>query len=207
MGKGGKGGGSEAKQARQDEEKRQKKVRQGTAKINSIFDGQFNDDFYRNRRDSYATYATPQLDTQYSDANKELTYSLARSGLLDSSTRGEKASELQKLYDLQKQKVSDDALSYETDARGKVEGARGDLISMVNTTADAEGAAASALNRSAALSQGPSFSPLGQLFEGFTSALGTQAAAEKSYAYSDGPKPRFSLGLFGPPKNSVKNNP
>lgn len=195
MGK--KDGGNEAAQARADEAARQTKIREGTANVNSIFDSNFNDDFFNKRRDAYLSYATPQLEDQYGDANKQLTFSLARSGLLDSSVRGEKLGDLQKLYDTQKQAVADKALGYETGARNSVEDARGNLISTLNATGDAEGAAKGALARSAALSQPDAYSPLGQLFTDFTNGLGIQAAQERAAAASGGAyKPAYNTGLF-----------
>lgn len=282
---GGSGGG-EAAQARADETQRQMKVKQGTSRINSIFDGAyrpggqqialdkaeagrtyysqsgqkievganetaldaltrramadlggdvndptqfartrqnvlatgqglftegqheggFTDDFFKGRRQAYIDYATPQLEDQYGQAQKELTFALSRSGNLGSSVRGQKVGDLQKLYDTNKQKVADDALSYETQARNAVEDARSNLITTVNATGDAEGAANAALARSTALSQAPSYSPLTQLFTDFTAGLGTQLAAERSAA-AGGPASRYSTGLFGPKKGSVRNSP
>lgn len=264
MGK--KSGGNEAALARQDEQERQARIREGTQRINNIFNGGtygsgaitagsaydpsktyynadgsvwtpgsggaasnliygldsaggngndyaslvkagklfsgtasstgFNDDFFKGRREAYSGYATPQLEDQYGDANKELTFALARAGQLNSSARGQKAGELQQLYDLNKQEIGDKALSYETQARTAVEDARGNLISTLNATGDAEGAASSALARSAALTQPAAYSPLGQLFADFTNGLGVQAAQERSYA-AGGPAPRYDTGLFG----------
>jgi hypothetical protein len=169
--------------------------------------GGFNDEFFSNRRKAYVDYATPQLEDQYAEAKKQLTYSLARSGLLDSSVRADKSADLQKRYDLNKQQIGDQALSYENEARNSVEGARSDLISMLNATGDAEGAASSAIARSAALSQPQAFSPLTQLFADFTSGLGTQAAIEKANAqaatYGLPQSGRYNTGLFGNTK-SVK---
>lgn len=155
----------------------------------------FDDNFYKGRRDAYTDYADPQLEDQYGDANKQLTFSLARGGLLDSSVRGEKLGDLQKLYDTQKQAVADKALSYETSARNSVEDARGNLISTLNATGDAEGAAKSALARSTALTQPDAYTPLGQLFTDFTNGLGIQSAQERSYA-AGGAKPLYNTGLF-----------
>lgn len=165
--------------------------------------GGFNDDFFNRQRQNYIDYASPQLDQQYGDANKQLTFALSRSGLLDSSVRGEKAGDLQRAYDLNKQKIADDALSYETQSRNAVEDARANLISMLNATGDAEGAANAALARSQALSQAPSYSPLTSLFADFTSGLGAQAAAERSYA-AGGPRPAMVTGLFGTPSAAVQ---
>lgn len=163
---------------------------------NKTTSGGFNDDFFKQRRDAYTNYATPQLEQQKSDAAKQLTFSLDRGGMLDSSVRGEKLSDLQRLYDTQKQAVADKALSYETTARNSVEDARANLISTLNATGDAEGAASSALARSQALSAPAAYDPLGQLFTDFTSGLGIQAAQERSYA-AGGPKPAYDTRLFG----------
>jgi hypothetical protein len=195
---GSKGGGNEAKQARKDEQERQARIREGTASINKTFDSQFNDDFFNGRRDAFMNYATPQLEDQYGKASKELTFALARGGNLDSSARGQKLGELQKLYDVNKQKVADDALSSSTQARTAVEDARGNLIATLNATGDAQGAANSALTRASVLSQPTAYSPLGQLFTDFTSSLGIQAAQERAAAASGGSySPRYDTGLFG----------
>lgn len=155
----------------------------------------FDDAFFQGRRDAYTNYATPQLEDQYGKTQRELIFSLDRSGNLDSSARGEKMSDLQQMYDIQKQGVADKALSYETTARNSVEDARSNLIATLNATGDAEGAAKSALARSQALSAPPAYDPLGQLFTDFTNTLGIQAAQERSYA-AGGPKPAYSTGLF-----------
>lgn len=197
MGKKG-GGNSEAAQARSDEQARQEKIRQGTKRVNSIFDGNFNDNFYSDRRQSYVDYATPQVQDQFDKAQRELTFSLARGGNLNSSMRGEKAADLQKLYDLNTQDVADKALSYETQARNSVEDARANLITTLNATGDAEQAASSAIARSQALSQPAAYSPLTQLFTDFTNTLGIQAAQERAAAASGGSyKPTYNTGLFG----------
>ena len=158
--------------------------------------GGFGDDFYSGRRQAYMDYATPQLEDQYGKAQKELVFSLDRSGNLDSTARAEKMSELQRLYDIQKQQVADKALSFENQARNSVEDARANLISMLNVTGDAEGAASAALARSEALTAPTEYSPLSQLFVDFTNGLGVQAAQERSYA-AGGPTPRYNTGLFG----------
>ncbi len=158
--------------------------------------GGFNNDFYAGRRQAYMNYATPQLEDQYGKAQKELIFSLDRSGNLDSTARADKSSELTKMYDIQKQQIADRALSQETQSRNAVEDARANLIATLNATGDAEGAAKSALARSQALTAPAEFSPLASLFTDFTAGLGVQAAQERSYA-AGGPAPRYNTGLFG----------
>jgi len=193
---GGKSGGNEAALARQEEQSRQEKIRGGTERVNSIFNENFGDDFFEGRKKAFLDYSTPQLENQYGDAQKELTFALTRGGNLNSSVRGEKLGELQRLYDTNKQSIADQALSHESQARNAVEDARGNLVSTLNATGDAEGAANSALTRASVLSQPAPYSPLSQLFVDFTSGLGTQAAQERSQA-AGGPQARYDTGLFG----------
>lgn len=204
MGGGGKGGGGSdaAAQARAEEAARQQNIRNGTASINNTF-SQFNDDFYNNRAQSYLDYANPQLQDQYNNAQKDLTFWLDRNGLTNSSVRAQKEAELQKLYDTNQRSVSDQALSYENDAKNNVESARSNLISTLSATGDAAGAANSALSRASALSAPQAYSPLGQLFSTFTGALGQQAQAEQN-AGLFGTQSNFNTGLFGPNKNAAQ---
>lgn len=205
MGDSSKSGGGEAEAARADEAARQKAIREGTTRVNSIFDSQFNDDFFTGRRNAYLNYAGPQVDDQYGDATKKLTFSLARSGLLDSSVRGQKVGELQKTYDLTRQQVGDQALASEGDARNSIEDARANLISTLNATGDTQGAVNSAMTRASVLSKPAAYSPLTNLFADFTSTLGTQAALERANAYSGGQTGvRYNTGLFAPNSGAVK---
>lgn len=198
MGGGGKNAASrEASLARAEEEARQKRIREGTASINNTF-GQFDDGFFGDIRDAFVDYAQPQLDDQFRKAGEQNTYNLARSGTLDSSMRGQQNADLQKQFDIQRQDVVDKARAYETEARNNVEKARGDLISMLQVTGDATGAANSALSRAATLAAPPAYSPLGQLFQDSTAILGQQMAAERAFALGLGPSPRKSTGLFAP---------
>lgn len=200
-------GGSDAAAMRADqqEQQRQNNIRQGTNTINQQFDSQFNDDFYSGRRQGFLDYANPQLDDQYADTRKQLTYWLDGRGLLDSSIRAQKEAELQKKYDLNKRSVTDQALEYENTSRNQVSDARSGLIRDLQATGDASGAQQAAVNRATALSAQPTFSPLASLFGDFTGALATQASLERGEAYSGGMiKPAFSTGLFAN-KDAVKN--
>lgn len=188
--------------ARADEQARQAQIRAGTERIGGIFDGQFNDAFFDKRKQAFLDYATPQLEDQFGDAQKQLTFALARGGNLDSSVRGEKSAELQKQFDLNKQQIADKALASSTESRNAVEDARSNLVATLNATGDAQGAANSAISRATALSQPAQFNPLTQLFADFTSGLGQQAALERADSLfgrgvGGAPVGRYNTGLFG----------
>jgi hypothetical protein len=182
MAKGGKGGDGGAGAARAEEQARQQRIREGTSSINSTFDSQFGDEFFGKRQQAYLDYASPQLNTQYDDAKKQLLFSLDRSGMTNSSVRAAKEAELQQLYDTNRRSVADQALTYNTQARNNIEGARADLINTLNATGDAQGATQSAISRATALSQPDAYSPLGQMFLAFTGGLGQQADAARTAA-------------------------
>lgn len=203
MGGGGKGGGGAADAARAEEAARQANIRAGTDKINNIFDNQFTDDFYSQRQQAYLNYATPQLTDQYDKARQALTYALDRAGTADSSIRATREADLQKLYDTNTRSLADTALNYANDARNNVESARSSLISQLNATADQTGAINSATSRAAALSAPQGYSPLGQMFSAFTSALGQQAANEQTAAITGQPS-YYNTGLFSSNKSAVK---
>ena len=168
-------------------------------------DGFATDDFFARNRQAFKDYAMPQLDEQFGDASKELTFDLARSGLMNSSVRGEQSGRLQRLYDRGAQEITNEALSREQQQRGSIEDARANLIQMLQTTGDAQGATNQALSRAAMLSQPQPFSPVGQMFGDFTAGLGTQAAMERASSVSGGRfTPRYNTGLFGTPRDAVR---
>lgn len=174
------------------------RVAQGKLFSDRTTSGGFDDTFYNGRKQAYLDYANPQLEKQRGDAAKQLTFSLARSGLLNSSARAQQEGSLADLYGQQSKAIGQQATQQETDSRNAVEGARSDLITMLNATGDADSAANSAIARSQALSATPAYSPLGDLFSSFTNTLGTQAAQERASALSGGYyQPAINTGLFG----------
>lgn len=172
----------EADQARADEAARQDRITQGTNKINDTFNGQFNDNYYNGLQQGYEDYANPQLSDQMATAQKALTFSLDRSGMLDSSTRAQQEADLQKTFDTASRGIGDQALSYANEAKSSVESARQNLVSSLDATGNADAAATSAVNQATALSVPPAYSALGDIFGTVTSGLASSAQAAKNEA-------------------------
>jgi hypothetical protein len=186
---------AEAARVRAAEQARQNNILQGQQEISSIF-GQFNDDFYNARAKSFTDYAMPQLDTQYQDAMRSLTASLARSGNLNSSLRGETMAKAQREYDAQKLSLADRGMQYANDARSAIERARSELFATNASLADPGSIRTLAQQRAQAAAAQNGFSPLGLML---SDLAGTVGSPGRTTAAS---KPAQSVALFDSPLSS-----
>jgi hypothetical protein len=175
------GGAKAARQAaaetRAAEDTRQVEVNDGRARIDSTF-SRFDDGFYAGRERAYSDYYTPQLDEQYNDALKSLTFALADAGLLNSSVAAGRTGDLERDYARRRQEITSNAKGLANQTRGDVETARGELVQQLSATGDAQGVGNSAVSRAATLAAQPSFSPLAQVFQNTVAGIGAAQAAQ-----------------------------
>lgn len=167
---------AEAKAARDAEVKRQGEITKGTKSINDNF-AQFNDAFYTGRKADYLGYYQPQLDDQFGDATKNLTFNLARNGTLKSTMAADETAKLTKKYDLQKGSLVSNAEADGAALKSGIGQQKTSLISQLNATGDATAASDAALGRTQELfNTRPAFNPLGDLFAGAGDAVTNYAA-------------------------------
>ena len=203
FGGGGGGDNNAAKMQQFQELARQGNIQAGTQAIDDIFGAQFGDDFFKKRREAALGYYNPQLEGRYADARKKLLFDLSRSGGLDSSSAAQREADLAQTYGAGRQQIADKALSYETGARNNIENARAQLLQMLNSTGDAQGAINSAQSRLTSLSAPDSYSPIGDLFSTGLGVAGQQIALERANEASRGlVQPAGHTGLFGRNYNS-----
>jgi len=162
----------EAARVRAAEQARQNNILQGQQEISSVF-GQFNDDFFNNRAKSYVDFALPQLDTQYQETLRNLTASLARSGNLNSSLRGETFARAQREYDTQKLSLADRGQQFANDARSAIERARSELFATNASLADPGAVRSLAEQRAQTAVPGQAFTPLASMLTDLASTVGT----------------------------------
>ena len=156
-----------AEEARQAEIRRQNNIQEGQGIISDVF-GQFNDDFYTGRQQSYVDYARPQLEQQYQDAMQSLVRSLARSGNLSSSLRGQSMSDLQRQFDQGLATIQSQGSNYSSQARSQIEAARAGLIGQNATLADPGTVRGLAEAQASSLSQADTYSPISSLISALT---------------------------------------
>lgn len=202
---GGGGGDGGAAQARADENARQARIKEGVGNINQKFD-KFDDGFFKGRGQAYTNFATPQVNDQYKQVSDQLAFSLARTGLDQSSEKARQGGVLMRDNALARQTLAEGANTEATKARQAVEDQRNSLISQVNMTADPEMAAQNALRSAGIMEQQQAFNPVANLFANTTGMLG---AAQNAGYYSGGPglKPfKEFVGLGSSTKNRVVGN-
>lgn len=135
--------------------------------------GGFDDAFYNKRATAYNEFALPQLQDQYTDQKKALTYALARGGNLGSSLSAAKKGVLDKDYALQQQGIYDTGRDYANKARSDVAAQKQNMVSLLQASADPDAVANLAQSQAQNLSAMPSFSPLSPVISNVAGSLGT----------------------------------
>lgn len=180
----GGGGDGGAAQARADEEARQQRIRIATDDINANF-SKFDDKFFDKRASNYRDFALPQVGQAFKGTADQLAYSLARSGLTNSSESARQQSVLQGDKASALQQVSSGALAEKQRSMQMVEDNRNTLLNQAVATGDIQMAGANSLRQAGILaSQADNFSPLANLFANSTGML---AAANQAGYYGGGP--------------------
>lgn len=163
---------ADAASARAAEEARQQRITAGTNQINDTF-AQFDDAYFDGFKQAELDYYQPQLDNQFADAKKNLTFSLARAGTLNSSVAAEKQADLTTSYNDNLASILSQATANANAQRDRVASEKSSLVSMLNSTGNQTNAVNNALARSSAISaERPSYNPLGDMFGGAANGIG-----------------------------------
>lgn len=133
----------------------------------------FDDAFFDKRAQAYQDFALPQVQQQYGDQQKALTFALARGGNLQSSLSSDKNAELDKDYALQKQAVYDTGQDYVNQGKSDLAAQKASAVSMLQATADPDASYSVAQQAAQQLSAMPAFTPLSPVVKNVASGLGT----------------------------------
>ena len=201
----GMGGGSNdaASEQKAQQAAEQAQIAAGKGAIDKTFDAQFTPGYYDTYAKTYADYATPQLDSQYSKAKAKLSLALANQGIANSTAANEEMSDLDEQYTSGKQGILNQGLSYANDLKGKVNSARGNLYTQLNNSAMAGDAAQSATDSAFSLTGLPNYQPLGNLFGNVSALTENQSNLQQMAAFGYA-KPRVSLSSGGATANSTQ---
>lgn len=180
------------------ENQRQANIQQGQGQIDSAF-AAFNPKFYQNYQQTVLGAETPQLDQQYQNTSKNLTYALARGGSLNGSVAQQEGASLNHQMATNEGEVAGQAAGATNQLQDQVQGQKSNLTQELvqggNPSSIAEGATAAASQDRA-----PSaIQPLGNLFADWSNQYlaGQNAAAYGAQAQSNNPLSAILNASYG----------
>lgn len=154
---GGDGGAAMA------EAKRQAAVKEADAHIDQNFSG-FNDDFYKKAGADYTAATAPKLFNDYRTTRNNLTYALARGGMLDSGSAVSRNQSLQNTLAQNESTVANNAADASNKLRTSVAGQKSQLYQLASAGADPAEINAQSLAATSGLRANSVIQPLGNLF-------------------------------------------
>ena len=140
-----KGGDGGAGEARAREDARQLKIDNGITAVNALFGTADKNNQYADHRTNIYDLNKTAIDDSYGDAQRNLTFSLARNGLSNSSIGADKKSDLLTNYNDNIQKANDMADSGMNSLKTNDERTRQNLVNSVQTGLDQTQAVSQAL--------------------------------------------------------------
>lgn len=185
----------EAERARREEEERQARVDTGLEQIAAIFEGgtytptdggdpityEGMDPFLAQREQAQNDFYIPQLDKARGNATDELTFALARAGLLNSTVAGDRQAELAEDYALQKGSVLADIASDIAGTQTRMNQSRSAAEAALRASGDNTAAANQALQSAVTFrSEQPQLNPLGNVFFGISEGIGSARDAAEA---------------------------
>ena len=174
-------GGSSDGGAAAQEAARQANINQGMSEINSQFSG-FTPDFFKQAATDYTNAVTPGMMTDYQNTKNNLTYALARGGLLKSGAAVQRNASLSNQLSQNESQIANNAQNQSNTVQSNVNNQKASLVSQLESSADPSSIATQASAVSSQLRAPSAVQPLGNLFSDWSnqylsSMYGNQAAA------------------------------
>ena len=168
----------QAARARAEEEARQARIAEGMQQIGVIFDGDGEQNMglqpvLDQRREALEGFYIPQLEDQYGNAQDDLTFALARSGQLTSSTAAKRGSDLAQLFALNRADVDSQIQGDVAATRSRMNQQRQSLEAALRASGDQTASTNNALATATTFRQEvPTLNPIGNIFSGAAAGIG-----------------------------------
>jgi hypothetical protein len=178
------------------EDQRKAAIASGRSAVDTSL-GAFDDNYFSNIAKTVQDYYLPQIETQFGDANEQLTYDIARKGQLKSQSAIERKAKLQGKYDLEKANIGTKAANAAQQARDSVASTKNVLYGMAESSADPAAVNTALGSETARLrAYQPELTPMGQVFADYVTPVINTVGAGLS-AEANGYK-GFNTGIFSP---------
>jgi hypothetical protein len=172
-------GGASDGGAAKTEKRRQVAISRGMDDIDKEFSG-FDDNYYKDVSNDYLKYATPQMMNEYARTKNQLSFSLARNGLLNSGAAVSKNESLSGELSRQESNLSNAAASEANTARAKVSDAKTNITNQLITSGNPSLAREQSAEATAGLRAPSAFAPIGNLFGDWSNMFLANQSAQTS---------------------------
>lgn len=179
----------------------QQNMDSGMATINDQF-SKFGPDFYSKAATDYTAYATPQMMGQYQNTKNNLTYALARNGLLNSGAAVSKNAALQKQLGVNESNIANTAQDQSNQLQQNVATQRNQLTSQVEAGAAPGQIASSASAATAGLRAPTALPPVGNMFSDWANSYIANMQANTYNPNTANLWQLMSMGQYGQPSSA-----
>lgn len=145
------------------ERQRQSRIRQGMGDIDRNFAG-FNQNFYDKAAADYTAATTPGMFKDYQTTKNNLTYSLARNGILNGSAATQRNQSLTGELAKNESVIANNAMDRANQVRGQVNTQKSQLVQQLESSADPAAINAQSTAAASQLRAPSAIQPLGNLF-------------------------------------------
>lgn len=156
------GGASDGGAAAQ-EASRQANITKGMGDIDQAFSG-FNPAFFKQAATDYTNAVTPGMLRDYQNTRNNLTYALARGGLLRSGAAAQRNASLGTQLAQNNSQIANNAQQQSNTLQANVNSQKGQLVSQLQSSADPASISAQASASASQLRAPSAIQPLGNLF-------------------------------------------
>lgn len=146
---------------------RQANISKGMTDINNQFSG-FTPSFYQNAASDYTKATTPQMMSDYRNTKNNLTYSLARAGILNSGAATQRNNSLNQQLSTNESQIANNAQGQSNTLQANVNTQKGQLVNQLEASADPTSISEQANAATSQLRAPSAIQPLGNLFADWT---------------------------------------
>ena len=179
----------------------QQKMDEGMATINDQF-SKFGPDFYSKAAKDYTAYAMPQVMDQYHNTKNNLTYALARNGLMNSGAAVSKNAALQKQLGVSESNIANTAQDQSNTLEQNVANQRNQLVSQVESGTAPGQIANSAAMATAGLRAPTALPPGGNMFSEWANTYLANMQANTYNPNTANLWQSMSMGQYGQPSSA-----
>ena len=185
------------------EAQRQANITKGMGEIDTQFSG-FTPEFYKQASTDYTNAQTPQMMSDYRNTKNNLTYSLARAGILNSGAAVQRNNSLEGQLSSNESTIANNAQGQSNTLQANVNTQKGQLVNQLQASADPSSIAEQATAATSQLRAPSAIQPLGNLFSDWSNQY--LAGMNSNYYNSNQPNIWNQIGMQGYGQNNGNNN-